>query len=117
MVHRDGEVGRHPVRRALGFGDLLEVGGFFAHVREAGAGFLDLAPLFEAAPVPFREVLLEDGAAFEFLGQDLLDLGEGVEPLKELGSWLAVLEAGVELFAESVRETGDFTCSHGREKG
>jgi hypothetical protein len=115
VAHRDGEMGRHPVRRALGFGDLIEAGGFFAHVREAGEGFLVLAPIFEAAPVPFREVLLEDGTAFEFLGQDLLDLGEGVEPLKEFGSGLAVLKAGVELFAESVRETGDFTGAHGVE--
>ena len=59
--------------------------------------------------------LVVDGAAFELGGHDLLDLGEGVEPLEEGGSWLAVLEAGVELFPESVRETGDFTGAHGDE--
>jgi hypothetical protein len=107
----DGEGGGEPIGRGGDIDDRLEISGLLAGVLEPIAGFLEVNPFDEAALPPFGEVLLVDRAAFEFLVQELADFREGVEPLNELGSLLAVLKAEVEVLAQGVRETGDFSSA------
>jgi hypothetical protein len=71
-------------------------------------------PVAEAALFPFGEVLFGDGTAVEFSREDGFDFGEGVEPGQDRFVRLMVVKTEVELFAEVVRETGDFadaSCS------
>jgi hypothetical protein len=65
-------------------------------------------PVAEAALFPFGEVLFGDGAAVEVSRKDGFDFGEGVEPGQDRFVGLMVVKTEVELFAEVVRETGDF---------
>ena len=44
--------------------------------------------------------------------EDLLNIGKGVEPAKDGFIILGSFEALVELFADGMRETGDFSSSH-----
>ena len=74
-------------------------------------GLLAGLPFQEAAGFPIGEVLFVEGPAVELVTEDLLDLGQAVEPLDEADSGFAVIEALVELIAQGARETGDFTCS------
>ena len=86
-----------------------EVFGMFGQFADLLEDFLAGEPVEEAAVIPFGEVLGADGDAFEVLGEDGLDFGEGVKPLQEGHAGFAVVKALVELFAEGVGETGDFT--------
>jgi hypothetical protein len=58
---------------------------------------------------PFIEVLFADGLASEVAGQEVLDLGGGIEPVEEDTAILVVGEAAVEFIAHGARETGDFS--------
>jgi hypothetical protein len=108
---RGGEDGGEGVVLA---GDLLEAGGFLADGAEPGAGLLVAEPVGIAALFPVAEVGFVDGAAAEVGGEDGLDFGEGVEPGDEGRGRLAVVEAGVELVTEGLREAGDFAgAGHG----
>jgi hypothetical protein len=104
---------RHERGKPIGGGGDIdyvgEVAGLLAHLFEPIAGFLEAKPILEAALFPFGEVLFGDRAAFEFLVEDALNVGEGIEPFDELDSCFAVLEAKVEVFTQGVRETGDFS--------
>jgi len=66
-------------------------------------------PFLVAALTPVGEVLLGDGEGVEVLGEEGLDLGEGIEPREDLRAELAILEAGVELGAKVVGQSGDFS--------
>ena len=76
-------------------------------LKELGGVVLE-EPVAEAALFPFGEVLLGDGAAFEFGGEDGFDFGQGVEPGEDGFVGLVVVETEVELLAELMRETRDF---------
>jgi hypothetical protein len=58
---------------------------------------------------PFGEVSLADGASGEGGGQDLQDLGIGIEPDDDGFAGLAVAQAGVDLLANMMGQAGDFT--------
>jgi hypothetical protein len=64
-------------------------------------------PAPEAAGAPVGEVLALDGFAAELGGEDFADNGKLVEPGKDLGIFVAIKEAIVELFAEFAGKTGD----------
>ena len=44
--------------------------------------------------------------------EDLLNIGKGIEPAKDGFIILGRFEAPIELFADGMRETGDFSSSH-----
>jgi hypothetical protein len=85
--------------------------GFLAPVVHAGLGFLEGFPFGESALSPFGHVLFIDGATAEFLVEDFSDFRKQVEPFDEFGSLLAVAETAVEIFADRVGETGDFSVT------
>ena len=70
-------------------------------------------PVAVAAVFPFREVLWVEGAPVELGGENGADLGERVEPFEDGFGLLAVLQTTIELLAEGVRETGDFSGTGG----
>ena len=110
----DGEAGGEELRGAVGH----EAEGFFQVVGFAGAFEKVVAglPFGEAALSPLREVLRNDGVSVEEVVEDLLDFGEGVEPLDERDAGDVAFEAVVEFLADFVREAGDFSVSgHGME--
>ncbi len=72
-----------------------------------GLGVL-LGVVAEAALSPGGEVAVGDGLVGEEFVEDLLDLGQFVEPGEDLGAGLAVAEALVELGADGLGEAGDF---------
>jgi len=77
-------------------------------------GPLLLLPLAEAAFFPFGEIDGVDGVAFKVGFENGLGFRQRVEPGKEGFGLVAILEALVELFANEVRQTGDFSGSgHG----
>ena len=64
------------------------------------------------------EVLGNDGVSLEEFAEDLLDLGEGVEPLDEGDARDVALEPAVEFLPDVIGETGDFSVtSHNQVKG
>jgi hypothetical protein len=65
-------------------------------------------PVLEAGGAPVGEVLGGDGGGGEFGIEDYFDGGKPVEPGEEVGSGLMIADTAVELFAEGVRETGNF---------
>jgi len=111
----DGERGGEDGGEGVVFAsDFLEAGGFLADGAEPGAGLLVAEPVGVAALFPVAEVGFIDGAAAEVGGEDGLDFGEAVEPGDKGRGRLAVVEAGVELVADGLREAGDFAgAGHG----
>jgi len=100
---RDGALGAGLTSAANRIHELEELGGVVLE-----------EPVAEAALFPFGEVLFGDGAAVEVGREDGFDFRKGVEPRKDGFVRLMVVETEVELFAEGVRETGDFadtSCS------
>jgi hypothetical protein len=57
------------------------------------------------------QILRNDGVSFEEVAEDLLDFGEGVEPLDEGDAGNVTFEAVIEFLADFVREAGDFSVS------
>ena len=55
-------------------------------------------------------LLAERGA--KVVVNDLLGFGKGIEPVEDGFISLGSFEAPIELFADRVRETGDFSSSH-----
>jgi len=104
----DGHGGGHAVQEpAVGGGvQFLGIGGEVADVFEQ---VLTGLPFEEAALAPFIEVLFADGFASEVAGQEVLDVGRGIEPVEEDAAILVVGEAEVEFIAQGARETGDFS--------
>jgi hypothetical protein len=90
---------------AVGTGEFGGVGGKCAGGFQK---FLGGEPVEVAAIVPFGEVLGTDGDAGEVFGEEGLDFGEAIEPLNEVHTGFAVVEALVELVAEVAGEAGDF---------
>jgi len=86
-----------PQGRTTGIDELEELG---------GVGLEE--PVAEAALFPFGKVLFSDGAVVEVSSEDGFDFGERVEPGKNDFVRLVIVETKVELFAELMRETGDF---------
>jgi hypothetical protein len=87
----------------------LEAVGALEEAVEGLAGLLVAEPVGKAAEFPVGEVLLGDGGAGEFGGEDGLNGGEGVQPVDEELLALALVQAVVELVANSEGEAGDFT--------
>jgi len=82
-------------------------------LEELGGVILE-EPIAEAALFPFGKVLFGDGAVVEVGGEDGIGFGERVEPRENDFVRLVIVETEVELFAELMRETGDFadtSCS------
>ena len=69
-------------------------------------------PFAEAALPPFGEVLFKERTAVEVFGEDGAGFGQGVEPVENFMGGMAVAEALIELFADGVREAGDFSIAH-----
>ncbi len=110
MIEKTGVTGGQDGEELLGemlagFGN---DGGGFAGGLEGAEDFLAEGPFGEGAGAPFAEVLRADRPAVELAGEDLPDLGQGIEPGEEGFGRLGVGEAVVELFADGVGETGDF---------
>ena len=57
-------------------------------------------PVLVAGAAPFGEVLVGDGVAGEVFSHGFFGFGQVVEPVDDGAAHLAVLEAGVELFAD-----------------
>ncbi len=68
-------------------------------------------PILVSAQAPLAQVLGADGGALKVPGEDLLDLGEGIEPLEQFRAFLGLFEAGVEFFAEGGGEAGDLAVA------
>jgi hypothetical protein len=112
----DGEAGGEELGGAVGheadgfFEVAGEVVGFAGALKEVVAGL----PFGEAALSPLRKILGNDGVSVEEVAEDLLDFGEGVEPLDEGDAGDVAFEAVIEFLADFVREAGDFSVScHG----
>jgi hypothetical protein len=69
-------------------------------------------PVAIAAAAPFVEIDFVDWLRIEMFGEDGLDFGKRVEPGEQSRAFLAIEEALIELFADSVGEAGDFTGAH-----
>ena len=94
-----------PTRIKGGF----EIMGLFGETFGQFEGVLVEEPVLVAAGVfPVGEVLLGDGGGVEVMFEDVLDLGESIEPVEKFGAELAVGETGVELITDGLGETGDF---------
>ena len=71
-------------------------------------------PLAVAALLPFGEVARGDGVTVKLGLENGLYFREGVEPREDRFGFVAIAEAWIELFADLVRETSDFSgASHG----
>ena len=66
-------------------------------------------PLAVAAIFPLGEVAWGDGATVKLGLENGLHFREGVEPREDRFGLVAVVEAGVELFADLVREASNFS--------
>lgn len=87
--------------------------GLFLHLANGGEALLLGEPVQIAAFFPFGEVLFTDGVAVEFVLDEMLDFGEGIEPADEGGAFLAIFQALVELVADGFGEASDFAgASH-----
>lgn len=102
-----------------GFGERTIVGGLGglpAEFADDLQGFLPMGPLAEAALFPLGDVLIAQRVAFEFGGDEFLDLGKGVQPNDEFLRGFTVAEALVEFLADHEWEPRDFAVtgtSHG----
>src|SRR5260370_32667987 len=66
-------------------------------------------PVAIAAVFPSGQVLLYDGTAAEFVLEDLVDLGQGIEPFDQGRSIFAIPKAAVKLVTKFMGQTGDFS--------
>ena len=89
----------------VGVGLIVEIG-------EEIDGVLAVLPLGKTARAPVGEVLLCNGPAGKVIVDDLPGLGKGVKPVEDGFIILGGFEAPIELFADGMRETGDFSSSH-----
>ncbi|HEX3717709.1 MAG TPA: hypothetical protein VH595_07050 [Verrucomicrobiae bacterium] len=106
-IERKNSPGRVGVDFLLQFLDVL------AHV-ECAVEVIGLEePFLKSALAPGAEVLWGNGLAVEVGGDGFLDGGKGVEPGEDLSGILAVVEAGVELFADLAWKAGDFAAALG----
>lgn len=87
----------------------VEVAGCLKETIDAIGEMLGTLPVAEAAGFPCGEVLLADGAILEVRGEDKADFREGIEPEEDVVEGLAVIEAGVERFANVAWQAGDFS--------
>jgi hypothetical protein len=85
------------------------------HIRrkelEEMGGVIKKEPVAMAALFPFGKVLFGDRAVFEVGGDDGFDFGERVKPGENRLLGLVIMETKVELFADGVREAGDFAVA------
>jgi hypothetical protein len=93
---------------AVVFADLFV---FFFEAAEPLESFLVEEPILVAGGAPFGEVLMGDGFAVKYLGEDFFGFGELVDPGEDGAAEFAVVEAAVELFANGGGEAGDFADS------
>lgn len=111
ILSRGGEAEGNPMDEVVddGFAGGLVwsgvIGLSFGGELEGGLAHL---PAAKRALAIIREVLFADGFSVEIGLEDGLEFGEGVKPEEEGFGGLIVVEPGVELLAESVRETGEF---------
>ena len=109
----DGEAGGEELGGAFSH----EAAGFFEVVRGgvciAGALKEIVAglPLGKAALTPLGKVLGNDGISLKEVADDLLDFGEGVEPLDEGDARDVAFEPAVEFLPDFIGETGDFSVT------
>jgi hypothetical protein len=89
---------------------VMHVVRLFGQANDRLAGFLPSDPFQMAGLPPIREILLGNGPAVEVVVQDLLDLGQLIEPGEDFGAGESVFEAMAELIAKGGGETADFTC-------
>lgn len=73
--------------------------------------FLGDLPFEVAALAPGGEVLFVDGGAVEVVVEGFEDVGQGVEPVDNLGRRLAFFQAEAEFVADVGRELGDFAVA------
>ena len=83
-------------------------------IAEELEGLLAGVPLAVAAIFPLGEVARGDGATVKLGLENGLYFREGVEPGEDRFGFVAIVQAGIELFADLVRETSNFSgASHG----
>jgi hypothetical protein len=68
-------------------------------------------PFLEAALAPLAQVLGADGDAGEVVLDDFLGFRQGVEPGEELGAFLGLFEALIQLVADVAGEAGYFAVA------
>ena len=86
---------------------------FFFEAIELGEAILVKEPVLVAGGAPFGEVLVGDGVAVEYFGEDFFSFWKFVDPGEDGAAELAVVEAVVEFFADGFGEAGDFAESGG----
>ena len=68
-------------------------------------------PTVIAATSPLGEVARGQGASAELGSEDSADLRRGVKPVENGAGLLAIAKALVDLFADGMRETSDFSVT------
>jgi hypothetical protein len=131
LVGEGGGGSEVPFRESNGEPGGEELGGAFGHeaagffeVLRGGAGIAGAIkevvtglPFEEAALTPLGKVLRNDGVSLEEVAEDLLDFGEGVEPLDKGDAGDVAFEAAVEFLPDFSGEAGDFSVSCHEEWG
>src|SRR5207249_396302 len=95
-------------------GGLARVGLVRGDIRSKFHGGLAHLPVAMTVLSPVGEVLLSDGTAIEFFGEEGFDFRQRIEPGEEGGGWFFVLQAAVELLAQGARQASDFSNFHMR---
>ena len=85
------------------------------HEVEQVNGFLLNEPVAVAAVHPVGKIWGVDWLTVELFFEDGVDFLQRVKPGDEFCTWLAILDAAVEFFADLVRKAGDFSCSGHRK--
>jgi len=113
-----GVTGGEAVGEEVGKGEAgLEAGGVLGELPREVQGGLFEEPIAVAAVLPLGEVLGADGFAGELGGHDGLDFRKGVKPGGEVFALVAVADPAVQLVAEVLGETGDFSSAGGIHAG
>ena len=92
---------------------LQDICDFVVQMVDYGESILANLPVAVAAVLPFGEVAGSDGVAFKVFFEDSLDFREGIEPFENGLTLFAVVKTAIELFTDVVRETSDFSGTHG----
>ena len=86
---------------------------FVTEIVDHGESILANLPITVTAIFPFGQVAGSDGVAFKVFFEDGLDFREGIEPFEDGFTFFAVLKTAIELFTDVMRETSDFSGTHG----
>lgn len=102
-----GGIVRQSRRRKLAapfIGPLRHIPGLAAHIPPD-------QPFLEATLTPGGEIRLIDRRSGEVVPEDGFHLGQGIEPIEQLGTSFRAVQAFVQLIADGAWKTGDFTIA------